>query len=104
MALTQTRGHSRNARSSRLRVVPPVLLVAILFIMVTVFIRSHGSTAAAVLVAADGTLVTGYIAVRVWAKTRHRIGDERPARPRPRQNGAHPSTPGIPTARQTWSS
>lgn len=60
-------------RSRSLRVVLPVLIVAILFTMMTVFIRSHGSTVAAVLVAADGMLVTGYIAVRVWAKARPRV-------------------------------
>lgn len=49
-----------------------MLLVAILFTMMTVFVRSHGSTAAAVLVAADGALVTGYIAVRVWVNTGRR--------------------------------
>jgi hypothetical protein len=72
MALEQTRGRNQDDRSRSLRIVLPVLIVAILFTMMTVFIRSHGSTAAAVLVAADGMLVTGYIAVRVWARTRPR--------------------------------
>lgn len=72
MALEQTRGHNHDDRSRPLRGVLPVMIVAILFTMMTVFIREHGSTAAAVLVAADGMLVTGYIAVRVWARTRPR--------------------------------
>jgi hypothetical protein len=72
MALEQTRGHNHDDRSRPLRVVLPVIIVAILFTMMTVFIRSHGSAAAAVLVAADGMLVTGYIAVRVWARARPR--------------------------------
>jgi hypothetical protein len=72
MALEQTRGRNQEDRSRSLRVVLPVLIVAILFTVMTVFIRSHGSTAAAVLVAADGMLVTGYIAVRVWARARGR--------------------------------
>jgi hypothetical protein len=72
MALEQTRGRNQDDRSRSLRGVLPVLLVAILFTMMTVFVRSHGSTAAAVLVAADGALVTGYIAVRVWVNTGRR--------------------------------
>jgi hypothetical protein len=72
VTLTNTREHSRDAWGGQLRAVLPVLLAAILFIVMTVFVGSHGSTAAAVLVAADGMLVTGYIAARVWAKTHPR--------------------------------
>jgi hypothetical protein len=84
MILTPTREHCRNTRCSPLRAVLPVLVVAVLFIMMTVFFRSHGSPAAAVLVAVDGTLIVGYIAARVWARTRHRIGHHHPVGSRPR--------------------
>ncbi|MBG0565444.1 hypothetical protein [Actinoplanes aureus] len=53
-----------------LRVVRPVLVIALIFASVSVFEMARGSTTAAVLVAVDGALITAYAIGRQVAKVR----------------------------------
>ncbi len=53
-----------------LRIVRPVLVIAVLFAAVSVLEIFRGSTTAAVLVAVDGALITAYAMGRQLAKAR----------------------------------
>lgn len=71
----QNSGRTSSAQATGRRHLAWPALIAFIFAVGALFVQSHGSNAAAVLVAADGVLVTVYAIARARAKA---IGCDNP--------------------------